>query len=275
MSETKIKPGKVVEAEIVPDETAVAIVEGKGAVSLRRTTSNALVLGTGVHGLPLEPCFMDVAYSVSPWNDKDFADGSFVLNREAQIYKAGAEPLVAVLVSYSRYLAEWRTGVGKTGELTKYDTAEQALAAGEILPSPDRSGPMPTVGVAYDMWLLIRKPADTDSDKFVFKLGDYWYAYAKLSLVKGLGRDADRAITQLSAYEAGIRGVKPGEGQCYRMLLDLGLTRKKADGKTYTNLLLRFHAKDRKPEPVPEDLTHDVLSLREMSADAAPAATEE
>jgi hypothetical protein len=277
MSETKIKPGKstAVEAEIVPDETAIAVVNGGGQVSLRKTVRNELVLGTGVHGLPINPCYMDIAYSVSPWNDKDFSDGSFVLDRETQIYKAGQDPLAVVLLTHSRYFAEWRTGVGKTGELQKYDTAEQAKAAGEILPSDERGGPLPTVGVAYDLWMLVRKPADVECDKFVFKLDGQWYAYVKLSLVKGLGRDADKALVNLCSWEAGVRGVRPGEGQCNRYLLDIGLNRVKKDSKTYTNLMLRYHTKDRQPEVVSGDLIRDVLSLREMSETAAPAEAED
>lgn len=133
---------------------------------------------------------------------------------------------------------------------------------------------MPTVGPAYDFYMLIRKPDGVDSDKFVFKLGDHWYAYAKFSVVKSLGRDADKILPQLCAYEAGIRGVKPNEGQCNRYFIDFGLARVKKDGKTYTNLVLKFHAKDKAPEAVSADVIRDTLSLMEMSSSAPVAEAE-
>jgi len=283
MSDTKIGPkGKsapvTIDAEtneIVPDETAIAVVNGGGQVSLRKTVRNELILAKGANGLPLQPSYLDCCYAVSPWNPGTFHDGSMVLDRDTQIYKPGDTPLTIVLLSYSRYYAEWRQGIGGGGELRKYDTIKQAIDAGEVVPSDDRGGPMPTVGPAYDFYMLVRKPEGVESDKFVFKLGDHWYCYCKFSVVKSLGRDADKILGNLCAYEAGIRGVKPGEGQCNRFLLDLGLTRVKKDGKTYTNLLLKFHAKDKQPEAVPSEVIRDTLSLLQMSEDAPAAETDD
>lgn len=273
MSNTKIGAGKkaetaseaseAIEGEVLaPNEGTLARVDNN-PVSLRKIHRNELILGSGIHGLPITPCYMDIAYAVSPWNttELDFSDGSFVLDKEVEIYKAGKDPLTVIFLTHSRYYAEWRTGAGGGGALRKYDTLEQAKEAKEILPSPDRSGPMPTVGPAYDINMFVRKPEGVTSDKFAFKLGQHWYAYVKLSLVKGLAKDADRKLLQMSAWEAGCRDVDAGEGQCNRYLIDLGLIRSKDKGKTYTNLLMQYHTKDKVPEPVPSDAIKSVLSL--------------
>lgn len=277
-SNTKIGPkGKVQQSEpqaetIKPDEGVLAQASGT-AVSTRRVIRNELILGKGVNNLPLQASYMDIAYAVSPWNDGTFSNGAFVLDKAVEIYKPAQPPLVCVLLSHTRYLAEWRNGADKTGMLNRYDTAKEAADAGETLPSNDRGGPMPTVGWAYDFYMLVRKPDGVESDKFSFKLGGHWYAYVKFGVTKGLGRDADTIIPRLCSWEAGVRDVSPKEGQCNRYFLDFGLTMTKKGAKTIPGLLLKYHSPgvNQPPEQVSPDLIRDTLSLLAM-ADEAPAA---
>lgn len=297
MSKTTLKPGSqetATDAEVLaPDEAALAQVN-RGIVSKRAVHNNALIMGTGVGGVPIRPCYLDFAYSVSPWNPGTFSDGSFVIDKEVEIGKAGSPaPLTVILVQHSKYLAECRYGSdgAKSGALNKYDTAKEADLAGEIVARDDvtaecvntlaatRADPSlkGTVSVAYDLLMFVRQPEGLQSDKFVFMLNGHRYAYVKLSLVKGMARDMKRDLVNLCAWEAGVRGVPPGKGECNRYLLDmsLGKTKQQKNGKTvtYTNLSLRYHkGADGAPEAVPTACIQDILSLAASGEDVPDAA---
>lgn len=296
MSKTTLKPGSQETAQdaevLAPDEAALAQVNR--GLTKRPTFKNQLIMGTGIGGVPIRPCYLDFAYSVSPWNDGKFSDGSFVIDKEVEIGKAGGPgPLTVILVQHSKYLAECRYGSdgAKSGALNKYDSAKEADLAGEIVARDDvttdcentlkatRADPSlkGTVSVAYDLLMFVRQPEGLNSEKFAFMLNGHRYAYVKLSLVKGMARDMKRDLVNLCAWEAGVRNVPSGKGECNRYMLDmaLGKTKQQKNGKTvtYTNLSLRYHkGADGAPEPVPGKCIEDILSLAASGEDVPDAA---
>lgn len=268
MSETKINPGQFAQ----PDQAALDNLNGTAAVATRPQQAMSASIGNG--SLAIKPSYLDIAYSVSKWNENDkFGNGAFVLDHEDEIAKQ-TKPLTVIVAGMRTYWQTYPQNDIARADYKFYANEAEALRAGEITQYPPKgsNGRMPTVLEACDLNLYIQRPEGCTSTRFVMKLGDHWYAPARFGVNK-LWREIKQEITRAAFYEAGMRGVAPGEGRLDQYFMRLWTqTEKRADGKSLVHLRAAFVPGTNGPEPVPGTVKDALAALAKQVEEAMKGA---
>lgn len=272
MNVTKIGADGVQGAETaVPDTQALATLSDTAVA--RPQGSGLMADGgfSGCGGIDLKPAFLDIAYSVSPWNENDkFGNGSFVLDREDQIAKQGT-PVVAIVLGARRY---WQTypAKGMTRSDMKFWPDKAAAARdGMIVDMPQKGSglPLPNAIEACDLSLLVKRPEGVTSTRFVMKLGDSWYAPAKFTANK-LWREINTNLFRVALFDASQHNVDPDQGRLDRYFVKFWTTSKKSPtGNTIVNLNFGFDTDANGPKTVPTEVIESLKRLAGLAKEAS------
>lgn len=279
MSNTKIGAGKVVaEAAVMDDGEAARMQGADSGAALVRAGASVVAMGQlgGCGGFNLKPCFLDIAYSVSPWNENDmFSNGSFVLDRKEQIAKQTEQLTVALLTGYRYWMTYPEKGMTRS-QYQFWPSEAEARKAGRVTQRPPRGGQGPKRDAieACDLTMLVRQPEGSTSAKFALRLGEYWYAPVRFSVNK-LWEDIRPIVDLARARDAGLRRVSVDQGSLSRFFMRMWTSSKKLDnGNTLVLLNMSMAPGKNGPEEVPPEVLSDMVKLSGEIA-AAKVATDD
>jgi hypothetical protein len=280
-----------------PDAAALAILNGgagTGTAVARSAPTGEMSATLGGGGLALRPSYLDIAYSVSPWNENDkFGNGAFVLDHEDEIAKQTV-PLTVIVAGKRTYWMTYPQNGMSRGDFRFYATEAMAARGIDVngvqgpreitqYPAKGSGGKLPTALEAADLDLLIRRPEGCASTRFVMKLGEHWYAPAKLSVNK-TWRDIAPELARACCYEAGMRNADPKDGRTDRYFMRLwtkGTKKESTDAngkplvKTLVHLNLSFLSDDKGPVPIPETVLESLRGLAAQVAEARASSGED
>lgn len=273
----KVGPGTL--ETLKPDPKALAgLGETAGAPGTAVAPRQAQALGTlgGCGNLTFKPSRMLVAYPQSQWNaDSQFRQGALVLDKTDLVVDPKA-PVRCVILGCTRYWKPYyQDGMPEARKKLRWPDEAAAAAAGEITQFPPfgSDGAKPTAIEVGDFTLLIRRPDNCASTKFVLRLGGDWWALARFVVDKSWSK-TKYEIAGLLAYEAGMRDAPPTDGKLnvYYARLFTEPVKNQSSGRTSVTIHFGFDAGAAGgPEKIPDKLAADLDALTGSAAGAAVA----
>lgn len=271
MSVTKLGPGS---ATAEADAGADDAMNGRNLPAHR--PPNALGDTLGDTKLDVKPSFLDIAYGVSKWNEGRFTDGAFVLDRDDQIAMLG-DPLTVILLRKREYWMTYPEPNIPRSDYEFWGSEQEAIDAGRRTQFPEDwayGDPKPNAIEAADLQLLVQMPAKCASTRFVFKLGDSFYAFARFHVNK-LWKGIKDPVLRMALYEARKRGVPESEGRFDRYFLRLTTAKVQTRfGQKMVKLSASLVPGENGPTPVPAEVWEDLDRFAQAAA-AAPASDSE
>ena len=244
--------------------------------------------------------YLSVVYGVGGLHDKGFNEGSLVIDKRFAITDKKTS-IPVIIIGVNQYWKDWLTQTdfvaGKKS--SRYRTKALAEAAGKTTEwSDDPSGVInpttgrvrgiaPTASEAYDLKVLVRKPAvlknvqgeeDGDDTLFFLPIGDHFYCPATITFEKTAMKTFKGTLNACRIMAATEQGLikTPDKAELHRWLFTLGTEIIAASGtrKASTIPVMKRMLDDKKRgASLTEEENQSLIDLLSALAGAEPETT--
>lgn len=268
-STTTLAPGAAI-TTVSPDPKALAALDDHPGADVGFCTGT-----TGDDQLTLLPSILRITYGVGAQSQEGHPQGSFALDFSDMIAKKG-EKITVLITGVDKYYKERKDQ--DDGELPKmYRTADEAKADGQIVDWPPRDSglPKPSVSPAKTLTMLVRKPDDSPSEKFILLLDGHLYAPVKFFTDKGICKDITPYLDRIQFEDARLRKVHSSQGRHDAKFLTLHTyNQKNRAGRDMTHVSVGPLVENGGIVPVPEAFWTDLKNLMGAAPDLTEDETE-